>query len=139
MPSTRNAVVTKLKEELDSTIKLVVHARESLDNELDSEWAQKKLSVDEKFLKKLAQLTASFNSLTESKIRLDKAEKAMERDLTPAEEQEAVVGYLASLKPQEAWDVFNASRRLRNDPDLQMEVAQEIMEKHAGALQKLAD
>lgn len=139
MPSTRNAVITKLKEELDAAIKLVVHARESLDNELDSEWAQKKLSVDANFLKKLAQLTASFNSLTESKIRLDKAEKAMERDLTPAEEQEAVVGYLAQLKPQEAWDVFNASRRLRNDPDLQMEVAQEIMEKHAGTLQKLAD
>jgi len=117
MPSTRNAVITKLKEELDAAISLVVHARESLDNELDSEWAQKKLSVDEKFLKKLAQLTASFNSLTESKIRLDKAEKAMERDLTPAEEQEAVVGYLASLKPQEAWDVFNASRRMRKDPE----------------------
>ena len=117
MPSTRNAVITKLKEELDAAIKLVVHARESLDNELDSEWAQKKLSVDANFLKKLAQLTASFNSLTESKIRLDKAEKAMERDLTPAEEQEAVVGYLASLKPQEAWDVFNASRRMRKDPE----------------------
>jgi hypothetical protein len=117
VPSTRNAVITKLKEELDAAIKLVVHARESLDNELDSEWAQKKLSVDEKFLKKLSQLTASFNSLTESKIRLDKAEKAMERDLTPAEEQEAVVGYLASLKPQQAWDVFNASRRMRIDPE----------------------
>ena len=113
MPSTRNAVITKLKDELDAAIKLVVHARESLDNELDSEWAQKKLSVDANFLKKLAALTSSFSSLTDSKIRLDKAEKAMERDLTPAEEQEAVVGYLAGLKPQDAWDVFNAARRMR--------------------------
>lgn len=115
MASTRNAVVTRLKEELDRTIKLVVHARESLDNELDSEWAQKKLSVDAAFLKKLAALTASFNSLTESKIRLDKAEKAMERDLTAEEEREAVVGYLLGLKAQEAWNVFNDSRRIRTD------------------------
>lgn len=117
MPRTRNAVIVKLKEELDAAIELVVHARESLDNELSSEWAQKKLSVDDKFLKKLAQLTASFNSLTESKIRLDKAEKAMERDMTPDEEAEAVTRYLADLKAQEAWDIFNASRRLRKDPD----------------------
>jgi hypothetical protein len=126
MPSTRNAVITKLKTELDAAISLVVHARESLDNELDSEWARKKLSVDAQFLKKLAQLTASFNSLTESKIRLDKAEKAMERDLTPAEEQEAVVGYLAQLKPQEAWDVFNAARRLRKGDDAGIDTEQPI-------------
>jgi recombinational DNA repair ATPase RecF len=113
MASTRNAVITRLKEELDAAIALVVHARESLENELDSEWAQKKLSVDASFLKKLSQLTASFNSLTESKIRLDKAEKAMERDLTPEEEREAVVGYLVGLKPQEAWNIFNDSRRIR--------------------------
>jgi len=117
MPSTRNAVITKLKAELDAAIALVVHARESLDNELDSEWAQKKLSVDEKFLKKLSQLTASFNSLTESKIRLDKAEKAMERDMTPAEETEAVTRYLAELTAQEAYDIWLASKRMRKDPD----------------------
>jgi hypothetical protein len=114
MPSTRNAVITKLKAELDAAIALVVHARESLDNELDSEWAQKKLSVDEKFLKKLTQLTASFNSLTESKIRLDKAEKAMERDMTTTEEVEAVTRYLSELTAQEAYDIWLASKRLRN-------------------------
>lgn len=121
MPSTRNAVITRLKSELDAAIALVVHARESLDNELDSEWAQKKLSVDEKFLKKLAQLTASFNSLTESKIRLDKAEKAMERDMTPAEEVEAVTRYLSELTAQEAYDIWLASKRLRKDPDDEFE------------------
>jgi len=123
----KNEVIVKLKVELDAAIKLVVHARESLDNELDSEWAQKKLSVDANFLKKLAQLTASFNSLTESKIRLDKAEKAMERDLTAEEEAEAVVGYLAMLTPQAAWDVFNASRRKRKDPESEA-LRQSLME-----------
>lgn len=123
MPSTRNQIIVRLKEELDSAIKLVVHARESLENELDSEWAQKKLSVDEKFLKKLAQLTASFNSLTESKIRLDKAEKAMERDMTPEEEREAVVLYLASMKGGEAMEIYNKSCRLRKDPYMPLEPA----------------
>ena len=97
--ASKNEVFVQLKNELDSAIKLVVHARESLDNELSTEWAQKKLSVDANFLKKLKELTASFNSLTESKIRLDKAEKAIERDLTPEEECEAVKLYLMELSP----------------------------------------
>lgn len=109
-----NQVFVQLKTELDRTIKLVVHARESLDNELDSEWAQKKLSVDEKFLKKLKELTASFNSLTESKIRLDKAEKAIERELTPAEEREAVKHYLMELEPFEMRQLCKEARAERD-------------------------
>jgi uncharacterized protein YdcH (DUF465 family) len=108
--ASKNAQIVQLSTELDKTIALVVHARESLTNELDSEWAQKKLSVDDKFLKKLKELTASFNSLTESKIRLDKATKAVERDLTPAEEREAVVGYLADLEP---WDLIQLVKQAK--------------------------
>lgn len=95
----RNKVVVKLKQELDQAIQLVTHARESLSNELQTEWAQKKLSVDDKFLKKLKEMTASFNSLTESKIRLDKAEKAMEQDMTPDEELATVRAYLQDMAP----------------------------------------
>ena len=93
----KNELIVKLKDELDRAIKLVVHTRECLENELDSEWAQKKLGIDQAFVKKLQVLTTAFNSLTESKIRLDKAEKAIEREMTPEEDREAVLGYLISL------------------------------------------
>lgn len=111
--SSKNEVIVKLKNELDSAIRLVVHARESLDNELDTEWAQKKLSVDKNFLSKLKELTSSFNSLTESKIRLDKAEKAMERELTADEEREAVKGYLMEMVPSELTQFIKEVRETR--------------------------
>ena len=70
--------------------------------------------MDDKFLKKLKELTASFNSLTESKIRLDKAEKAIEEDMSPEEEQEAVIRYLADLPGSDAQRVYTLSCRLRS-------------------------
>ena len=110
----RNKIIVRLKDELNTTIALVTHARESLSNELDSEWAQKKLSVDDKFLRKLKELTASFNSLTESKIRLDKAERAMEADMSEEEEQEAVKFYLAELTPGDLRSLVAAAKRHRD-------------------------
>lgn len=112
-PSSRNRLIVRLKDELQSTIELVTHARESLTNELNSEWAQKKLSVDDKFLKKLKELTASFNSLTESKIRLDKAEKAIEEDMTLEEEQETVMRYLADLEDGELRSLVARAKELK--------------------------
>lgn len=94
-------MVGRLKEELLAALAVVAHARESLTNEMNSEWAQKKLSVDDKFLRKLKEMTASFNSLTESKIRLDKAEMALEADLSPDEEHEVVLNYCTAMTPGE--------------------------------------
>lgn len=125
MASTKNQAITRLKEELDNAIKLVVHARESLDNELDSEWAQKKLSVDKAFLGKLKELTASFNSLTEAKIRLDKAEKAMEEDMSPQEEYEAVLRYLADMDFNDLQIMFKKARILRKSESGEIPVLDE--------------
>ena len=36
---TRNRLIIRLKDELDSAIELVTHSRESLTNELNTEWA----------------------------------------------------------------------------------------------------
>lgn len=115
--ASKNAIITRLKEELDAAIRLVVHARESLENELSSEWAQKKLAIDKTFVSKLRELTASFNSLTESKIRLDKAERAMEQDLSPEEEREAVKGYLMDMTPGELRTLVAEVRR--GEPDVE--------------------
>lgn len=116
----KNEVVTKLKTELDRAIALVVKTREVLELELfgDPRWANAQpTSVDKLFVTKLRELTASFNSLTESKIRLDKAEKAMEAELTPAEERAAVVGYLAAIDWNDAQKIFSEALAERKAND----------------------
>lgn len=90
----RSERVLRLKEELNRILALVVHSRESLENELDSEFAQKKYSIDNNFLKKLKELTACYGTLTDARIRLDKSEKALEREMTPEEEEAAVREYI---------------------------------------------
>jgi hypothetical protein len=102
----RSARVLRLKEELNLQLELVVHARESLENELSSEIAQKKLSIDKSFLSKLKELTACFNSLTDARIRLDKSEKALEKEMTPQEEKEAVRAFVASLTVDERYNLI---------------------------------
>lgn len=99
----RSARALRLKDELNRILELVVHSREALENELGSEIAQRKLSIDQPFLKKLKELTACFNSLTDARIRLDKSEKAMEAEMTPAEEMEAVRLFVASLGQEERY------------------------------------
>lgn len=111
----KNELVTKLKDELDRTIALVVRTREAIEQELIGPitGVTKSWVVDRAFVTKLKELTTSFNSLTESKIRLDKAEKAMEADLTPAEERAAVVGYLATVPWNDAQKIFSEAQFLR--------------------------
>lgn len=106
-----NQIVLKLRRELDEAIALIVHAREALSNELNNEFAQKKLFIDDKFVKKLRELTGAFNSLTESKIRLDKAEKAMEADMTAEDERAAVLQYLREIDVEDRDAIFAESKR----------------------------
>lgn len=93
----RNERVIRLKEELNRILELVVHSREALENELKSETAQRKLFIDEKFIKKLKELTGCYNALTQSRIQLDKAERTLEKELTPGEERDAVVEFIQAL------------------------------------------
>ena len=103
----RSERVVRLKDELNRILELVVHSRESLVNELDNEIAQKKLSIDTTFLKKLKELTACYNSLTDARIRLDKAEKSLEEDLTPMEEREAALDYIKGMDDKERAEMIS--------------------------------
>jgi hypothetical protein len=102
----RSERAIRLKNELNLILELVVNARESLQNEFTTEISKKQYSVDKAYLTKLKELTACFNSLTDSRIRLDKAEKAMEKEMTPQEEKEAVCAFVASLHNEERYHII---------------------------------
>lgn len=106
-PRERSARVLRLKEELNLILELVVHSREALGNELNSEFAQLQKSVDKSFLRKLKDLTSCYNSLSSSRIQLDKAERQMEKEMTAEEEKEAVISYLMSLEARERSKMLN--------------------------------
>lgn len=103
----RSARAIRLKEELNMILELVVHSRQALENELSSEFAQKKLSVDKAFISKLKDLSGCYHSLTASRIQLDKAERQMEAEMTPAQEKQAVRDFVASLGTDESYDIIH--------------------------------
>lgn len=86
-----------MKDELIKVLDLVTRCRESIEAEVSTGTAAKMRSVDIDFLKRLKELSVIFNNMTDARIRLDKAEKQLENDLTPAEEQAAVVEYIHSM------------------------------------------
>lgn len=96
--ATHDTRVIRMEDELQRMIRLVAHARESLESEMLSGLAYKKSGVPENDLKRLKELTSSFNSLTDAKIRLDKTAKDRAANLTPEEERAAVVTYVKALE-----------------------------------------
>lgn len=100
--------VVRLADELDKLIKLVTWARESVEAELFSGLGYKKEGLLDKDLKKIKDLSATWNSVVEAKIRFDKAAKQMADSMTPEEERSAVIAYLKSL----AWPERNSILQL---------------------------
>jgi hypothetical protein len=94
---TKTNLAIRIEDELDKLINMFSHAREALENEMNSGLGAKRLALSEKDVKKLKELTVGMNSLVESKIRYDKSRKAMAEVMTPAEERKAVVTYIRSL------------------------------------------
>lgn len=116
----RSARAIRIKDELNKILELVVHSREALENELSTEFAQQKRGIDDKFLRKLEGLSKCYVQLTDAQTRLHKSEKAMEDELTPAQEKAAVLEYVASLPNEESyllitkmWERHKAMRDVR--------------------------
>lgn len=97
----RNQRVIRMKDELIKVLDLVSRCRQSIEDEVSDGLAAKMKSVDVDFLRRLKELSVIFNNMTDARIRLDKAEKQLENDLTPAEEQQGVVEYIKALPNQE--------------------------------------
>lgn len=110
----RNQAVRRLREELDRSLNLVVMAQDELHAETTRRLATGG-GVDDKQLAKIKALSASFASLTDSKIRLLKAERDLEDDITDAEEREAVVLYLAALEPVDMRTLCKQARERRGE------------------------
>lgn len=89
--------VIRLQDELDKLIKLYSFSIQALENELLSGLGYKQMALGEKEARKLKELSTGMNSLVETKIKYDKAQKQLAAVMTPAEEKAAVVTYILSL------------------------------------------
>lgn len=97
----KNERVVRLKDELNKVLDLVVHSRQALENELSGGIAQKAQFIDKVFVSKLKDLSSCYNTLTDSRIRLDKAEASLEKDMTPEDEKRAVTEYIMAMNGRE--------------------------------------
>lgn len=89
--------VVRLEDELERMIKLVSMQRTALENQLFGGLAYKQQAADASGIRMLKDLTAAYNSLTDSKVRLEKTAKDRASKMTPDEEKEAVITYLKAL------------------------------------------
>lgn len=91
----RSARAVKLKNELNTMLELVVNIRERLVNEIDD--AKQMKFIDKGFMSKLKDLAQIFDRLTSARIQLDKAERALEAEMTPYQELQAVRSFIREL------------------------------------------
>jgi hypothetical protein len=96
-------MIVRLENELDNMIRMFAFAREALEREMLAGLSPGKHGLNEAITKKLKELTVGMSSMVESKIRYDKAKKELAKHMTPQEEMDAVVAYIANL-PHEDWD-----------------------------------
>jgi hypothetical protein len=101
-----NQRVVRLRDELQNMLDLSVHAQDALKAELEGAIAQKRLFIDGEWLRKFKELASTYNSLTDAHVRLSKAEKTLENELTPEEERDAVTSYVYSLKPEDRYTIL---------------------------------
>ena len=97
--------VVRLEDELERLVKLVAMAREAVETEMHDGMGYKRLSITEKDLRKLKDLTVTFNSAVDCKIRYDKAKKHLAGLMTPEEEMAAVITYIVTLPVERRTDL----------------------------------
>lgn len=94
----RTARAIRLKNELNLFLEMVADMRQRLLNELDdAAKAGNSQYIDKTFLSKLKDLSTCYERLTKCRIDLNKAEKQMEDEMTPAEEMETVRNFVMAL------------------------------------------
>ncbi len=107
-------IVVRLQDELDKMIKLFSWAREATENDLMGGLGYKKLTVTDKDLKKLKELSNMCDSIVSAKIRFDKAAKSMADTMTPAEEKAAVIAYIKAAEVVDRADILHRIKDWEN-------------------------
>lgn len=95
------SMVVRLENELDKLINMFAWARQALENEMLDGMGYKQAGLSEAFTKKLKELTIGMNSVVETKVKYDKAKKAMAKEMTATEERDAVFKYIMTLPENE--------------------------------------
>lgn len=115
----RTARALRLRNELQMILELVVNIRGRLETELKDAVSAK--FIDKGFVTKLKDLTACYQTLTTCQMNLNKSEKAMEEDMTPAQELKAVKDFIKNdLTAAERYEVIHdlwAWHLAAKDPD----------------------
>lgn len=101
----RTARALRVRNELGLILELVVNIRVRLEQELADAVSAK--FINKEFVTKLKDLTACYQTLTQCQIQLNKSEKAMEDDMTPAQEKAAVMAFVKALDGSERYDVIH--------------------------------
>lgn len=102
----RTARALRLRNELQMILEMVVNIRVRLESELASPSPGN--FIDKGFVTKLKDLTACYQTLTTCQMNLNKSEKAMEEDMTPAQELKAVKDFIKNdLTAAERYEVIH--------------------------------
>lgn len=95
------AASTDLRLEIEKMTKLVVYARECLENELTGGLGYKQEALGKSAAKDLQSLATSLEKLTGIRIKYDQHLKNEADKLTPEEEKDALVEFFAGLSVPE--------------------------------------
>lgn len=102
----RKERIARLRQELNAQLDLISYSREQLEEEVKTSLDHKGYTTSVDFIKKLRELSACFGSVTDARIRLLKAEKAHEDDMSPDDEKRAVRSFVRSLECSERRDMI---------------------------------
>lgn len=102
--------VVRLQDELDSLIKIFSHLRECFENEMMDGLGYLKKGVPIGLMKQGTELTKMMTAVVDSKIRFDKAAKAMADLMTPEDEWAACLKFVQSMTPEDRKSWLNSLR-----------------------------
>lgn len=104
------AVQVRIADEVQANLNIAKWLRESLENEMNSQFGvgkngePPKCGVNPKVVAAWRDVVKAMEALADCKIKLDKNAKVMAEAMTPEQELEAVRSYIRSLEPSVSRD-----------------------------------
>lgn len=111
----KNERVIRLKDELNRILEMVTLSREALQIEGMTQGRENQARLSADYLRGLRELTVMFRELTTSRIALDKAEKMLEKEMSPADEKAAVKDFILAMPTSERAYFIKSLIKSHND------------------------